>query len=127
MFKFQTNYFIAAIILFFTEVIIALFAHDAFIRPYFGDFLVVILLYCIGKSFINISVIKLSVAVLIFSYIIETLQYFNFVKIIGLENCKIANVILGNSFAWNDIIAYTLGITLVVFIENLRFKKIKNN
>ena len=42
MLRFNKTYFLLTILLFCTEVIIALFVHDNFIRPYFGDVLVVI-------------------------------------------------------------------------------------
>lgn len=41
----RIHYAIAFLILLTIEVLIALFVHDVFIRPYFGDVLVVIVLY----------------------------------------------------------------------------------
>lgn len=117
MFKFNRKYCALAISLFIIEVLIALYMHDAFIRPYAGDFLVVILLYCMVRSIWQSPVLTVAIPVLIFSYIIETLQYLNFVKLIGLQHSRLANIIIGNHFAWEDIIAYTLGILLVVIIE----------
>jgi hypothetical protein len=125
MFKFQMKYFILTIILFFSEIIITLFFHDRFVRPYFGDFLVVILIYCFFKSFLKISVLKLSFSVLLFSYLIEMLQFFNYVKFLGLQNSRFANIILGNSFAWTDILAYTIGIWIVILTEYLFILKQK--
>ncbi|MFM9943812.1 MAG: DUF2809 domain-containing protein [Bacteroidia bacterium] len=117
MIRFNQYYFIPAILLLITEVLIALFVHDKFVRPYFGDFLVVILMYCFVRSFLNISGLKVGLGVLLFSYGIETLQYLNFVKQLGFENSRLGNVILGNSFEWVDILAYTLGIVMVLIIE----------
>ena len=117
MFGFNRKYCALAISLFIIEVLIALYMHDAFIRPYAGDFLVVILLYCMVRSIWQDTVLRVAVPVLIFSYIVETLQYFNFVKLIGLQHSRLANIIIGNHFAWEDIIAYTLGILVVILIE----------
>ncbi len=117
MLRFHKKYFIAAILLFITEVLIAIFAHDQFIRPYFGDYLVVILIYCFLRSFINATPWKVALFTLIFSYIIETLQYFNFVNLVGLQHSRLANIIIGNSFAWTDILMYTLGIITIMGIE----------
>ena len=39
--------------LFVVETLIALFVRDAFIRPYMGDVLVVILVYCFVRMFIT--------------------------------------------------------------------------
>ena len=80
MFSFNPKYFLLTILLFVTEVLIAVYLHDGFIRPYFGDFLVVILIYCFVKSFANIPVIKTAVGVLLFSYFVEMTQYFKLVK-----------------------------------------------
>jgi len=116
--KFNRQYFILAILLFVTEVLIAVYAHDSIIRPYGGDFLVVILIYCFVKSFVNTSVLLTAVCVLLFSYMVETLQYFHIVDRLGLQNSKLARILIGTSFAWVDLIAYTLGIAVVLFIEN---------
>jgi Protein of unknown function (DUF2809) len=119
MLIFCKKYFILTLLLFLTEVLIALFAHDKIIRPYFGDLLVVILLYCLVKSFLSSSITITALSVLLFSYLVETLQYFHLVHRLGLGHSKIANIIIGNYFAWMDILAYTLGILIVFGIENL--------
>jgi DNA integrity scanning protein DisA with diadenylate cyclase activity len=120
MFGFYTRYFIPALLLFLIEFIIGADVHDAIIRPYGGDFLVVILLYCLIKSFINTPVLKTACGVLLFSYIVEISQYFHLVSLLGLQNSKIAKILLGTSFSFTDLLAYTLGILLVIIIENVR-------
>lgn len=117
MLRFQRRYFIFFVILLLIEVVIALFAHDNFIRPFFGDFLVVILIYCFIKSFLNTPLVMTAVAVLLFSYLIEVLQYFNIIKMLGLQNSNLARVVIGTSFEWTDLIAYTLGIGLVILLD----------
>ena len=118
MLKFRTIYFIFATILFSIEVFIALFIHDTFIRPYLGDFLVVILIYCFVRSFVNVDIFATAVCVLLFSYTVELLQYFKIVELLNLQNFKLARIIIGTSFAWADMLAYTLGIVSVLWIEN---------
>jgi len=127
MLKFKLKYFILAAILFLIEVLIALFIHDNFIRPFVGDVLVVILIYCFVKSFFNLPVIITAIAVLLFSYLIEVLQYFKIVNILGLQNFNLARVVIGTSFEWTDLLAYTLGIGLVVLFDknNSRVNTIK--
>ena len=122
MFKFQKNYFLLAILLFLVEVYIALYVRDKIIRPFGGDLLVVILIYCAVKSCLDISVWKAALGTLIFSYFVEIAQYFQIVKWLGLGDSQMANVVIGNSFAWEDILAYTLGIAVVVLIEKYFFK-----
>ena len=120
MFRFHKRYFILAILLFLVEVLIAVYAHDKVVRPYVGDFLVVILLYCILKSFWNASALVAGVSVLILSYTIEILQYFHIVDRLGLQNSRLVTTILGSQFEWIDLIAYTTGIAAVLCIEKIK-------
>lgn len=115
MFSFNKHYFGLTLLLFVTEVLIALYAHDQIIRPYAGDLLIVIFLYCLVKTFLNAPVRAVAISVLLFSYLLEVSQYFNLIHHLGLEDSKIAPLILGNSFSWIDMLAYTLG-TAVIFI-----------
>ena len=80
-FTFNRFYFFWSLLLFGTEVLIALYTTN-WIRAYFGDFLVVILLYCLIKSFFVVRKDYALIGVLLFSYLIETLQYFRFVELI---------------------------------------------
>lgn len=123
MLQFNRTYFAFTVFLFLLETAIALFVHDNFIRPYFGDFLVVMLLYCFLKSFIKVSVWAAAGLVLLFAFAIEIAQYFNMVEKLGLEHYKIAKVVLGNSFAWMDLLAYVLGILAVISIEKFTLKR----
>ena len=127
IFKFSPFYAFSTLLLFITEVLIALFVHDQFIRPYIGDFLVVILIYCFVKSFLNTPVVPTALGVLVFAYIVELLQYFRIVELLGLQHSRAARIIIGSSFEWQDILAYTLGILMVVLVEKRRtiFKKSK--
>ncbi len=120
MFTFQKHYFVLTILFLIIEVLIALFVHDSFIRPYVGDFLVVMLIYCFIKSFFRITLLKAALGVLLFSYLVEFMQYLKFVKYLGLQKSNMANTILGNSFAWVDMLAYTLGVLVIVLIEKSR-------
>lgn len=115
--KFQFNYFILAVVLFITEVLIAVFVDDQFIRPYFGDFLVVILVYCSLRCFVNLPVLKLALFALLFSYVVEILQYLDLVGKLGLQNSRLAKTVMGSSFEWTDLLAYTLGIIVVLCVE----------
>ncbi|RYZ26092.1 MAG: DUF2809 domain-containing protein [Chitinophagaceae bacterium] len=117
MFRFHKTYFVLTLLLLFTEILIALYVNDKFVRPYVGDFLVVILLYCFARSILNWSVVFTCLAVLIFSFCVEIAQYFQLVKLLKLENNKLARTVIGSSFEWTDLLAYTLGIVLVLLVE----------
>ena len=105
------------------EIIIAVYVHDSFVRPFFGDFLAVIFVYCGLRIFMENS-IKTAIGSLGIAYLIETLQYFKFIEITGLIKYKVLAILIGNSFSWYDILAYTLvfmAILLVAYFSFLKF------
>ena len=124
MWHFNKIYFRLTVILFLIEVAIALFIKDRFIRPYLGDVLVVILIYCFVKSLVKISVHKAAALVLLFAFCIEILQYINIVEKLKLQHNTVAKTVIGTSFSWEDILAYLAGILIVIAVEN-RFNKKK--
>jgi hypothetical protein len=121
MFSFNKKYLILSLLLFITEVLIALYIRDSFIRPYFGDFLVVILLYCMVRSFWNFPVPVIVGGVLALAYLLETLQYFRLVERLNLGNSAIAKTLIGTDFAWGDMLAYTLGGIMILLLERKQF------
>jgi Protein of unknown function (DUF2809) len=114
---FNYKYFVFAFVLFVVEVLIALFVRDNIIRPYVGDYLVVILIYCAIRTFLKVPVLKTAIAVLLFSYLIEVLQYFRIVDRLGLSGNIVAKTVIGYGFEWWDMLAYTLGIITILIIE----------
>ncbi|MBT4729472.1 MAG: DUF2809 domain-containing protein [Bacteroidetes bacterium] len=117
MITFNKKYFGLAVLIFLVEIAIALFVHDNFIRPYIGDLLVVVLIYCFIKSFLKLPVLTVALFVLIFSFSIEILQFLNIVEKLGLENSKTAKIVIGTSFNWLDLLAYLIGIGFVLITE----------
>jgi len=120
---FNSNYFIFFALLLLVELLIAIHLHDAPIRPYGGDFLVVTLIYCFIKSFLDTSVMKTAIGVLIFSYAVEISQYFHLARVLGLQHYRVALLILGGSFSFSDLMCYTMGILLVLLIERVRISR----
>lgn len=123
MLTFNKNYFIFTILIFLVEVFIALFVNDSFIRPYLGDVLVVILIYCFIKSFFKLPVLPVALFVLIFAFTVEFLQFLNIVEKLHLQQSKIARTVLGTSFSWIDLLTYIIGIVIVVLAEKYWIKK----
>lgn len=123
--RFHKIYFLIFVLIFIIEVLIALYVHDDFIRPYFGDVLVVILIYCFVKAFVNIRTLTAATSVLLFAFIVETLQYFRFIELVGLQDVKLARVVIGTSFAWMDIWCYIAGFAIILIIEYLLTNKKK--
>ncbi|MDO6434538.1 DUF2809 domain-containing protein [Flavitalea sp. BT771] len=98
MLRFNLRYFLLALLLLGAEIFIGSCLHDSIIRPYGGDFLVVILLYCLVRSFLNTPVLATGLAVLLFAYLIETLQYFRLADRLHLPYHSIPRIMLGDYF-----------------------------
>jgi hypothetical protein len=111
---------VVCIFLFLTEILIALFVRDRIVRPYGGDVLVVLLIYYFFKTFLQIHPLYLSVGVLLFAYMVELAQYFRMVEVLGVQNNRVLSIVLGSSFSWGDILAYTLGAIICYLIERKR-------
>lgn len=123
MFIFNKKYFQFFILLFITEVYIALYVNDKFIRPYLGDVLVVILIYCFIKSFIKIKPLTAAITTLLLAYTIEFAQYFNIVERLNLSHSKLARTVIGIGFDKMDLVCYAAGIIITLLIEKFTTKK----
>ncbi|WP_183884556.1 DUF2809 domain-containing protein [Pedobacter cryoconitis] len=55
---------------------------------------------------------------MLFSYLIEASQYFNLIHHLRMDNSKIAPLILGNSFSWIAMLAYTLGTGVIFMLQS---------
>lgn len=120
--RFSPNYFLLAVILLFIEMVIGVYVHDCFFRPYGGDFLVVILLYCFARACLNLRVIPVALAVLLFSWFFEWLQYLKLADHLSLGHRASVKLLLGNYFSWTDICCYTSGIIVVLAVEGIRMR-----
>jgi hypothetical protein len=116
MYRLHKGYLTFSLLLLVTEVFIAAYLNDGFIRPYGGDFLVVILLYCLMRSFLNTSVPATALAALLISYLVEVTQYFGLADLLGVRS-RVLRILMGSYFTWNDILSYTLGIIFVLLLE----------
>ncbi|MDP5062605.1 MAG: DUF2809 domain-containing protein [Maribacter sp.] len=116
-FKFNRIYFIYFLVLLGIEILIAVFLKSGFIRHTFGDYLVVILIFYFFKSFVKANDITIGIATLVIAYVIEFLQLTNMLSYFGLEHSKWANLIFGNYFSIQDLLAYTLGVLTVTSLE----------
>lgn len=107
--KRRIGYVAATVLLIVTEVMIALYVHDDFVRPYVGDMLVVIAVYCAVRIFIPVKCKLLPLYVFIFAGGVEILQYFDLVGKLGLENNVFLKTLLGSVFDVKDIACYAVG------------------
>lgn len=121
MAKRRLLYLVSFLISLFIEVLIALFVHDDFVRPYLGDVLVVVVIYCFIKIFLPKKYVWLPGAIFMFAAMIEVLQYFRLVEILGVENNVFLRTLIGSTFDRKDIVCYGVGCLTLGLYE--RFAK----
>ena len=112
-------YAAAFVLLFVTEVIIALFVHDRFVRPYLGDVLAVVTVYC-GARIVFVSKPPfLSVWVTALAIVVEILQLTDLSERVG----SVFAVILGATFDFADLLCYAVGGILAAIWDYWRYRK----
>ena len=115
--KLRICYAVATLLLLAVEVLIALFVHDNFVRPYIGDVLAVIVVYTFIKIIIPEKCALLPLFVFIFAVGVEALQYFDIVSLLGLEGNRFMQILLGSVFDIKDIICYAIGCIIAGIYE----------
>lgn len=119
----KLTYAVLASFLFISEVIIATKLNDFhYIRHYFGDFLVVILLYFMVQTAVNINPKPLAISILIFATLLEITQYFHLADVLGLAQGGILRIVIGTSFSVSDLVMYALGCWVVYLLDILIIK-----
>ena len=116
---FHWRYLVLAALIFGIEVSIALHVHDAIIRPFFGDALVIVLLYCCLRTFVAGRPVELGMGVFLIGCVVEVLQYYDYVKLLHLEHHPVLSVVLGRTFSWLDFLAYFVGYLMILAGERL--------
>ena len=106
------------VVLLGVEVLIALFVHDNFIRPYIGDVLVTVLICTFMRIFIPRGIKLLPLYVFIFAAGVEVMQYFNIVEVLGLADNRFFSILIGSVFDVKDIVCYGVGCVVFLAVEN---------
>jgi len=117
--RFSWVYFILTLVLLAIELYIAECTHDAIIRPYGGDYLCVIFLYTLIKTFWDCPVRPLALWIFAFACFVEVTQYFHLADRLGFTKPSFIRTLMGYSFTWVDIGCYALGIATVLGLESL--------
>ena len=117
MMKSRLLYAAAFVIFLATEVCIALFVHDDFVRPYIGDVLAVVTVYCGARIVFPQRIRLMSLAVLALAAAVELLQLTSLSEVFG-EGSVIA-VILGSTFDPIDLLCYAAGGVLTLLWDIL--------
>ena len=121
----RLTYFLIFFGLLATEIVIALFVNDAFVRPYVGDMLVTLLLCCLCRVIVPNNVRLLPVYVFIFATAVEIGQYFDLVALLDLENNRILSIALGRTFSWLDIGCYAGGCAAAFLVDQIIIRRSK--
>ncbi len=117
--KMRLRYALCFILILITEIIIALFVQDSFIRPYGGDILVTILICCFARIFFHEKIKFLPLWVFIFALAVEIGQYFDLVSLIGVGDIEFFQILIGTSFSFMDIICYGVGCIIFFVCEKI--------
>ena len=121
-------YFILSAICFIACIIIVkVFSGNQFIRGFIGDIIVILLVYFFIKIFRNFHPLKLTAFALAIAFTTELLQYLKLISLFGLENNKMAVLILGAVFDPYDLAAYTIGAVLVYIIDTRLVSSVGND
>lgn len=120
-------YALLFLVLTLVEVLIALFVRDRFIRPYFGDVLVTVLLCCFGRILFPKKLSVLPLLVFLFASAVEVLQYFDYVSLLGLQDNGFFRTLLGTTFSFSDLICYGAGCLLFFLGERFLLLPSLNN
>lgn len=110
-------YCAAFLLLLAAEGYIACFVRDAFVRPYLGDVLVIVLLFCLGRGPLGIRGKWLVPGVTALGVLAEALQYLRLADRLGLEPASPLRIILGSTFDWADLLCYLCGGVLLAAWE----------
>ena len=123
--KLRIVYIISFFIVLLAEILIALYVHDRFIRPYFGDVLITVLVGCFVRIFFPIKIRALPICVFLFAVTVEIGQYFNYVELLGLGDIQFFRTWMGTSFSFYDIICYGVGCVAFFGIEQFLHRQFK--
>lgn len=129
--KINIKYLIAFISLLLIEIFIALYVRDAFVRPYLGDSIAVAFVYTLIMIFVKKSeYLKPKIVVacisLLISFLVEALQATSFLEVTGLGAIKWMRIILGASFSWEDMFAYTGGFIAIIIVEWFLYRRARS-
>ena len=116
--KRMTNLFIF-LMLTGIELLIALFMHDGFIRPFLGDIIVVAVIYYFVRIFFPLGLKRLLLYIFVFSVIVEFAQLLDFTRYIS-GNSQFLRILLGTAFSFWDILCYAAGCIITGMIERAR-------
>ena len=118
--KIDKHNIVIFLLLLFIEIMIALFVHDNFIRPFIWDVIVIFLVYYFVKIFYSWNDTKVIIWVFLFAVFLEFMQYINLIEILSIEN-KVLQIAIGSVFDLKDIAMYAIW-SIILYIMSRRKK-----
>lgn len=90
------------------------------INTYLGDALWAVMIYLFTAVLLHDrKLLQIALASLLFCYLIEISQLYHAPWIDAIRNTRLGGLVLGFGFLWTDIIAYTMGIGVMLAIESI--------
>ena len=117
--RLRATYFAIFAAILCIEILIGVYVRDAFVRPYVGDVLVVVLIYCAVRVIFPTGIKLLPLYVFAFSCGVELLQLVDVVSLLGIPRGSVIAIMIGSTFSFPDIICYAVGCTLAFLTELL--------
>jgi len=106
------------------EFAIALYVRDRFVRPFIGDALVVVLIYCAVRAVVDLRPRVAVAGVFMFACSVEVAQWLRFAERLPLEHLPALRVALGTHFDPLDFVAYGTGAIAVLSAERLASRRL---
>jgi hypothetical protein len=106
-------------VLIIATIIIGLLSrHFSFIPLFIGDILWALMVYFIMRFlFIRKSVKFITIASLLFCFLIEFSQLYKSPWINDIRHTLFGRLVLGEGFLWSDLLCYTVGVGIGVWVD----------
>ena len=97
----------------------------SFIPLFIGDIFWALMIYFIVRFlFVDKPVKFLVIVSLLFCYTVELSQLYKAPWINDLRHTLFGRLVLGDGFLWSDLLCYTIGVVLAVWVDKLICKNI---
>ncbi|RZK81993.1 MAG: DUF2809 domain-containing protein [Pedobacter sp.] len=108
-------------VLIFITIVAGLFSRQILVIPaVVGDVLWAVMMFLIIRFiFINSELKTIALLALVICYFIELSQLYQAPWINNIRENTLGALVLGRGFLWTDLIAYTLGISLSLWVANI--------
>ena len=91
-----------------------------FMNIYLGDALWALMIFIgVGFIFLKMKTKTITLMGISFCYLVELSQLYHADFIDNIRKTTLGGLVLGYGFLWSDLVAYAIGISVGVFIDNL--------